>query len=123
MIKTFIQSGEWTNTSQIMERPKSTATISTTINSVLMRKSDVNLSMKILKSVDMIKIVISNCVNSNIQQEKIKCSFILNLTNYNADLFEGTLQILSQRPIFGKSDSGTFLPFAKQASTHNVLTI
>lgn len=33
-------------------------------------------------------------------QEKITCSFVLNLTSYNASKFEGTLQIQSQRTIF-----------------------
>ena len=33
-------------------------------------------------------------------QEKITCSFVLNLTSYNATKFEGTLQIQSQRTVF-----------------------
>ena len=33
-------------------------------------------------------------------QEKITCSFVLNLSSYNASQFEGTLQIQSQRTIF-----------------------
>tara|TARA_B100001057_G_C22854157_1_gene952101 strand:- start:2169 stop:3056 length:888 start_codon:yes stop_codon:yes gene_type:complete len=33
-------------------------------------------------------------------QEKITCSFVLNLSSYNASKFEGTLQIQSQRTIF-----------------------
>lgn len=33
-------------------------------------------------------------------QEKITCSFVLNLTSYNASKFEGTLQIQSQRTVF-----------------------
>ena len=33
-------------------------------------------------------------------QEKITCSFVLNLSNYNASKFDGTLQIQSQRTIF-----------------------
>ena len=35
-----------------------------------------------------------------LNQEKITCSFVLNLSNYNNDLFEATLQVQSQRPIF-----------------------
>ena len=35
-----------------------------------------------------------------LNQEKITCSFILNLSNYNNDQFEATLQVQSQRPIF-----------------------
>ena len=35
-----------------------------------------------------------------LNQEKITCSFVLNLSNYNNDLFEATLQVQSQRPVF-----------------------
>ena len=35
-----------------------------------------------------------------LNHERITCSFVLNLTRYSADQFEGTLQIQSQRPIF-----------------------
>ena len=35
-----------------------------------------------------------------LNQEKITCSFVLNLSNYNNDQFEATLQVQSQRPIF-----------------------
>ena len=35
-----------------------------------------------------------------LSHEKITCSFVLNLTKYSADQFEGTLQVQSQRPIF-----------------------
>ena len=38
-------------------------------------------------------------------QEKITCSFVLNLTSYNASRFEGTLQIQSQRIKIIKSPS------------------
>jgi hypothetical protein len=61
-------------------------------------------NQKIFKTLE---VSLNEFVNSNswtntdfLSNEKITCSFVLNLTNYNADLFEGTLQILSQRPIF-----------------------
>ena len=61
-------------------------------------------NQKIFKTLE---ISLNEFVNSNswtntdfLSNERITCSFVLNLTNYNADLFEGTLQILSQRPIF-----------------------
>ena len=61
-------------------------------------------NQKIFKTLE---VSLREFVNSNswtdtdfLSNERITCSFILNLTNYNADLFEGTLQILSQRPIF-----------------------
>ena len=59
---------------------------------------------KIFKTLE---VSLNEFVNNNswtnkdfLTSERITCSFILNLSNYNADLFEGTLQILSQRPIF-----------------------
>tara|TARA_B100000925_G_scaffold100922_1_gene73971 strand:- start:338 stop:1225 length:888 start_codon:yes stop_codon:yes gene_type:complete len=45
------------------------------------------------------------------QQEKITCSFVLNLTNYNASKFEGTLQIQSQRTIFDSNYDSPVLNF------------
>ena len=61
-------------------------------------------NQKIFKTLE---VSLNEFVNNNswtnkdfLTSERITCSFILNLTNYNADLFEGTLQILSQRPIF-----------------------
>ena len=61
-------------------------------------------NQKIFKTLE---VSLNEFVNNNswtnkdfLNNERITCSFILNLTNYNADLFEGTLQILSQRPIF-----------------------
>ena len=61
-------------------------------------------NQKIFKTLE---VSLREFVNSNswtdtdfLSNERVTCSFILNLTNYNADLFEGTLQILSQRPIF-----------------------
>ena len=44
-------------------------------------------------------------------QEKITCSFVLNLTNYNASKFEGTLQIQSQRTIFDTNYDSPVLNF------------
>ena len=61
-------------------------------------------NQKIFKTLE---VSLNEFVNNNswtninfLQNERIKCSFVLNLTQYNSDLFEGTLQILSQRPIF-----------------------
>ena len=44
-------------------------------------------------------------------QEKITCSFVLNLTSYNASKFEGTLQIQSQRTIFDSNYDSPVLNF------------
>ncbi len=44
-------------------------------------------------------------------QEKITCSFVLNLTNYDASKFEGTLQIQSQRTIFDSNYDSPVLNF------------
>ncbi len=42
-------------------------------------------------------------------QERIKCSFVLTLTSYSDNQFEGNLQIQSQRPIFNSNyDSPLF---------------
>ena len=38
-----------------------------------------------------------------LNQEKITCSFVLNLSNYNNDQFEATLQVQSQRPVFNSN--------------------
>jgi hypothetical protein len=44
-------------------------------------------------------------------QERIRCSFVLNLTAYNNDRFEATLQVQSQRPVFDSNyDSPVSLP-------------
>jgi len=44
-------------------------------------------------------------------QEKITCSFVLNLSSYNASKFEGTLQIQSQRTIFDSNYDSPVLNF------------
>lgn len=44
-------------------------------------------------------------------QEKITCSFVLNLTSYYASKFEGTLQIQSQRTIFDSNYDSPVLNF------------
>ena len=44
-------------------------------------------------------------------QEKITCSFVLNLTSYNASRFEGTLQIQSQRTVFGSNYDSPLLNY------------
>lgn len=44
-----------------------------------------------------------------LSQERIKCSFVLTLTSYSDNRFEGNLQIQSQRPIFDSNyDSPLF---------------
>ena len=44
-------------------------------------------------------------------QEKIICSFVLNLSDYNTTRFEGTLQIQSQRIIFNSNYNSPVLNF------------
>ena len=44
-------------------------------------------------------------------QEKITCSFVLNLSSYNASKFEGTLQIQSQRTIYDSNYDSPLLNF------------
>jgi len=39
------------------------------------------------------------------QNERINCSMIINITSYNSDVFQGTIQILSSRPVFNSSYS------------------
>lgn len=44
-------------------------------------------------------------------QERIRCSFVLNLTSYNSDRFEATLQVQSQRPVFDSNYVSPVLNF------------
>ena len=44
-------------------------------------------------------------------QEKVTCSFVLNLSKYSASKFEGTLQIQSQRTIFNSNYDSPVLNF------------
>lgn len=44
-------------------------------------------------------------------QEKITCSFVLNLTGYNDSKFEGTLQVQSQRTIFDSNYNSPMINF------------
>jgi len=44
-------------------------------------------------------------------QEKITCSFVFNLTGYNNDQFEATLQVQSQRPVFDSNYDTPILNF------------
>ena len=46
-----------------------------------------------------------------LNQEKITCSFVFNLTGYSNDLFEATLQVQSQRPIFDSNYDSPVLNF------------
>lgn len=44
-------------------------------------------------------------------EERIQCSFVMNINNYAADRFEGTLQIQSQRPAYGANYSSPIFNF------------
>ena len=44
-------------------------------------------------------------------QEKITCSFVFNLTGYNTEQFEATLQVQSQRPVFDSNYDTPILNF------------
>ena len=46
-----------------------------------------------------------------LNQEKITCSFVLNLSGYSNDQFEATLQIQSQRPVFDTNYDSPILNF------------
>ena len=46
-----------------------------------------------------------------LNQEKIMCSFVFNLTGYSNDRFEATLQVQSQRPIFDSNYDSPVLNF------------
>ncbi len=52
-------------------------------------------------------------------QEKITCSFVLNLSSYNASKFEGTLQIQSQRTIFDSNYDSPLLNFLDKDVSFN----
>jgi hypothetical protein len=46
-----------------------------------------------------------------LNQEKISCSFVLNLSAYSNDRFEATLQIQSQRPVFDSNYNSPILNY------------
>ena len=46
-----------------------------------------------------------------LNQERITCSFVFNLSNYNNDQFEATLQVQSQRPVFDTNYDSPILNF------------
>ena len=48
---------------------------------------------------------------SYLNQEKITCSFVFNLTRYNNGQFEATLQVQSQRPVFDTNYDSPILNF------------
>lgn len=48
---------------------------------------------------------------SFLDHEKIRCSFVLNLTSYTNDRFEATLQVQSQRPVFDSNYDSPVLNF------------
>ena len=39
------------------------------------------------------------------QNERINCSMVINITSYNNDVFQGSIQVLSSRPVFNSSYS------------------
>lgn len=39
------------------------------------------------------------------QNERINCSMVINITNYSGDSFQGSIQVLSSRPVFNSSYS------------------
>lgn len=47
-------------------------------------------------------------------QERIECSILFNLTDHTGDIFKGTLQIQSRRPIFNSSYNTTLLNYLDQ---------
>lgn len=44
-------------------------------------------------------------------EERIQCSFVININKYAADRFEGTLQVQSQRPAYGTNYSSPVFNF------------
>ncbi|MGA1777127.1 MAG: DUF4835 family protein [Flavobacteriaceae bacterium] len=46
-----------------------------------------------------------------LSQEKIRCSFVINLSGYSNDQFEATLQVQSQRPVFDTNYDSPILNF------------
>ena len=44
-------------------------------------------------------------------QEKIECSMVVNILDYNSDTFKATLQVQSSRPIFNTSYSSPVYNF------------
>ena len=52
-------------------------------------------------------------------QERITCSFVINLMSYNASKFEGTLQVQSQRPIFDSNFDSPILNFLDEDISFN----
>jgi len=55
------------------------------------------------------------------QNEKINCTFYLNITSYENDFFEGTIQIQSSRPIFNSSYNSPTYNFNDRNFTFNYL--
>jgi len=53
------------------------------------------------------------------QNEKINCTFYLNITSYENDFFEGTIQIQSSRPIFNSSYNSPTYNFNDRNFTFN----
>tara|TARA_B100001173_G_scaffold312413_1_gene333518 strand:+ start:2594 stop:3481 length:888 start_codon:yes stop_codon:yes gene_type:complete len=53
------------------------------------------------------------------QNEKINCSFYLNITSYENDFFEGTIQIQSFRPVFNSSYNSPTYNFNDRNFTFN----
>jgi len=54
-------------------------------------------------------------------QERINCSMVINIQNYDNDLFQGTLQIQSSRPVFNSSYSTPVYSFNDRDFTFQYL--
>ena len=54
-------------------------------------------------------------------QERISCSMVITIQNYNSDLFQGTLQIQSSRPVFDSSYSTPIYSFNDRDFTFQYL--
>ena len=46
-----------------------------------------------------------------LNQERISCSFVLNLSGYSNDKFEATLQVQSERPVFNSNYNSPILNY------------
>ncbi|MEK9614409.1 MAG: DUF4835 family protein, partial [Flavobacteriaceae bacterium] len=56
-----------------------------------------------------------------LSQEKITCSFVLNLSAYSNDRFNATLQVQSQRPVFDSNYDSPILNYLDKDITFSYL--
>jgi hypothetical protein len=54
-------------------------------------------------------------------QERINCSMVINIQNYNSDVFQGSIQIQSSRPVFNSSYSTPIYSFNDRDFTFQYL--